>query len=183
MKLYLQLIDTQTSGPRCDVPPLFADPAVFAQLIADLARPFSADSIDYVAGIDALGFILGAAPAREFNKGFIPLRKGGKLPVAAARVEFIDYTGQTKSLELRPGIIQPGDRVLMADEWIETGAQMQAAIDLIEQAAGLLAGIVTINIDDNSLSRRLRDKYNCQAIWFDMQESGNEPDHRPYNRR
>ncbi|MBI3659383.1 adenine phosphoribosyltransferase [Candidatus Acetothermia bacterium] len=169
MKDYLQLIDTQTSGPRCDVTPLFADPAAFAQLITDLAQPFTSTSIDYVAGIDALGFVLGTAMAMRLNKGFIPIRKGGKLPVAVAIMEFVDYTGQKKILELRKGIIKPGDQVLVVDEWIETGAQAQAAIDLIENEGGRVAGIAVINIDDNPVTARLREKYYCQAVWFDMQ--------------
>ena len=56
MKDYLQLIDTNTHGPRCDVTPLFANPTAFAQLIDDLCEPFTSTAIDYVAGIDALGF-------------------------------------------------------------------------------------------------------------------------------
>jgi len=170
MKEYLQLIDTHTSG-RCDVTPLFADHAAFAQLTADLVRPFTSVSIDYVAGIDALGFVLGTAIATRLNKGFIPIRKGGKLPVAVTRAEFVDYSGQKKALELRKGLVKPGDRIVVVDEWIETGAQMQAAINLIEQEGGRIAGLATINVDDNPLPARLREKYLCSAVWFDMQES------------
>jgi hypothetical protein len=63
MKEYLHLVDAETSGPRCDVTPLFADPVAFSQLTTDLVQPFSALTIDYVAGIDALGFVLGTAIA------------------------------------------------------------------------------------------------------------------------
>ncbi|MBM3261879.1 MAG: adenine phosphoribosyltransferase [candidate division Zixibacteria bacterium] len=171
MKDYMCLIDTQTPGPRCDVTPVFADPAAFAQLVADLADPFRSTPIDYVAGIDALGFILGTAIALHLRKGFLPIRKAGKLPVAATTAQFVDYTGQTKSLELRKVSVRKAESVLIVDEWIETGAQMQAAIDLIENAGGIVAGIVTINMDTNPLSVRLREKYKCQAVWFDMQET------------
>jgi adenine phosphoribosyltransferase len=133
MRDYLRLIDTRTSGPRCDVTPVFADFAAFAQLVADLASPFRSTPIDYVAGIDALGFILGTAIALHLQKGFLPIRKRGKLPVAVATTEFVDYTGQAKSLELREGSLREGDHVLIVDEWVETGAQMQAAIDLNER--------------------------------------------------
>lgn len=174
MKDYLQLIDTDTRGPRCDVTPLFAHPAAFSQLVTDLAEPFLSMSIDYVAGIDALGFILGAALAERLKKGFIPIRKGGKLPVAVTSAEFVDYTGQQKTLELRQGTIKPGDRVLVADEWIETGAQMQAAVDLIEGAGGVVAGIAAINIDSSPLTRSLRERYTCHALWYDMQPPGEQ---------
>jgi adenine phosphoribosyltransferase len=169
MKSYLRLIDTETAGPRCDVTPLFADPAAFAQLIADLSDPFAAVPLEYVAAIDALGFVLGGAMALHLGKGFIPIRKRGKLPVAARAVAFVDYSGQTKGLEIRRGLLQPGDRVLLVDEWIETGAQAQAAIRLIEQEGGVVAGIATINIDDNPLPARLRLQNNCHTLWLDMQ--------------
>jgi adenine phosphoribosyltransferase len=172
MKDYLRLIDTNTTGSRCDVTPLFADPEAFAQLVTDLSHPFASTSIDYVAGIDALGFVLGAGIAMRLNKGFIPIRKAGKLPVTAIIAEFVDYTGQKKALELRRGTIKAGDRVLVVDEWIETGAQVQAAIELIEHEGGIVAGIATINIDDNPISARLREKYHCQAIWYDMELRG-----------
>jgi len=168
MKAYLRLIDTQTSGPRCDVTPLFADPAAFAQLIADLTAPFAATPLDYVAGIDALGFVLGGAMALRLGTGFIPIRKRDKLPVTTRATEFVDYSGQTKGLEIRRGLLQPGERVLLVDEWIETGAQAQAAIHLIEQEGGVIVGIATINMDDNPLPARLRQQYTCHALRLDM---------------
>ena len=170
MKKYLQRIDTNTSGPRCDVTPLFADHVAFAQLVDDLASPFKSTPIDFVAGIDALGFILGTALAMRLQKGFIPIRKEGKLPVDAVKKDFVDYTGHKKTLELRKGIIHEYANVLIVDEWIETGAQMQAAVELIEQEKGIVVGIAAINIDANPISNQLREKYKCHAVWFDMQE-------------
>lgn len=61
MNNYLRLIDTNTTGPRYDVTPLFSDYEAFAALVKDLAYPFADAACDYVAGIDALGFILDAA--------------------------------------------------------------------------------------------------------------------------
>jgi adenine phosphoribosyltransferase len=174
MKDYLQLIDTNTSGPRCDVTPLFAQPEAFAKLVADLCSPFEATAIDYVAGIDALGFVLGTAMAVHLHKGFIPIRKGGKLPAAVSMAEFVDYSGQRKTLELRKGSIKPGEKVLVVDEWIETGAQVQAAVDLIEGAGGSVVGIAAINMDDNPIVMRLRQKYKCHTAWIDMQAGDGE---------
>ena len=170
MKDYLRLIDTQTSGPRCDVTPLFADPAAFAELVVDLCAPFDAADIDFVAGIDALGFILGTAIAVHLGKGFIPLRKGGKLPVAVNTVEFVDYSGQSKALELRRGGLPAGARVLVVDEWLETGAQVQAAVALVEAAGGAVAGIAAINMDDNPGVMDLRRRYKCVAVWEGMED-------------
>ena len=165
MKEYLGLIDVHTLGQRNDVTPLFADPVAFAELVADLAAPIESAGIDLVAGIDALGFILGTALAIRLGKGFLPIRKGGKLPVAVDRVEFIDYTGRPKSLELRRGSFQPGTKVLLVDEWIETGAQVKAAAQLVEQQGGRVVGVSAIHIDVNDNTRPILEKYDCQTVW------------------
>lgn len=165
---YLQLIDKHTLGPRYDVTPLFADHEAFTALVEDLSKPFETIQFDMVAGIDALGFILGTALALRFRKGFLPIRKGGKLPVKADISHFVDYTGQEKSLELRAETIRPGTRVLVVDEWIETGAQVKAAIELIEGQGGVVVGIATIGMDDNEATRPLLEGYNCYAIWKDL---------------
>jgi adenine phosphoribosyltransferase len=98
---YLKLIDTQTEGPRCDVTPLFADPRAFAALLDDFVALLYEVDFDVIAGIDALGFILGAALALWTHKGFVPVRKGGKLPVPVDMFEFVDYSGESEALELR----------------------------------------------------------------------------------
>jgi adenine phosphoribosyltransferase len=167
MKDYLGLIDVNTSGRRNDVTPLFADAAAFSELITDLAAPFAPAKIDLVAGIDALGFILAAAIAVHFGKGLVPIRKGGKLPVQVDRQEFMDYTGESKSLELRSGSLQPGTRVLLVDEWIETGAQIMSAIKLIERQGGIVVGIAAINIDLNDKTRSILEKYPCHTVWVE----------------
>jgi adenine phosphoribosyltransferase len=165
MRDYLRLIDTHTPGPRNDVTPLFADYEAFTSLVEDLIKPFAKIEFDAVVGIDALGFIVGAAMAFRMKKGFVPIRKGGKLPVETDSVEFMDYTGQRKSLELRTDAIKPRTKVLIVDEWIETGAQVKAAIELVERQSGIIVGIATINMDDNEQTRLIREKYFCHAIW------------------
>ena len=139
---YLALIDHQTSGNRCDVTPLFSDYAAFSALVDDLAALVEPLAFDIVVGIDALGFILGAALALRIQTGFVPIRKGGKLPIAVDAAECVDYTGQRKTLELRRDALAPGTRVLLVDEWIETGAQVRSAIQLIEGQGGVIAGIL-----------------------------------------
>ena len=94
---YLRLID-EPSGKRCDATPLFADGAAFAALVDDLLALFSDTPFDAIAGIDALGFVLGGALAVRAGCGFVAVRKGGELAVAADRVEFVDYSGEKKSL-------------------------------------------------------------------------------------
>jgi len=164
MKDYLLLLDENTNGQRCDVTPIFSDPSAFGNMVEDLAELVGDLDIDLVAGIDALGFILATALAIKLNKGLIPIRKGGKLPCAVLTEEFVDYSGQKKSLELRKGVIQPGQRILIVDEWIETGAQVGAAIRLIESVGGFVAGIATINMDVNEQTNELGRNYSCFSL-------------------
>jgi adenine phosphoribosyltransferase len=164
MRSYLQLVDLVPQGPRNDVTPIFSDFGAFSALVDDLAEPFTDAEIDYVAGIDALGFILGVALALRLKRGFVPIRKGGKLPVPAVTAGFVDYTGEKGALELRRGLVKPGDRILLADEWVETGAQVQAAVGLIEQQGGVVVGIAAIHMDDSPQTERLREKYTCHTV-------------------
>ena len=165
---YLALIDT-TGRDRYDVTPLFAEPRAFAVLVADLLALAWPLSFEIVAGIDALGFILGSALALRAGTGFVPVRKEGKLPVPADQAGFVDYTGTHKALELRRDAVRAGQRVLVVDEWIETGAQVSAAIRLIEGHGGVIAGVAAIHIDVNEHTRVLTERYPCVQIGRDFE--------------
>ncbi len=167
-KRYLRLIDMNTDGTRYDVTPIFADHEAFSSLVDDFIARFEGADVDFVASIDALGFILGTAVAMKMKKGFITIRKGGKLPVKVDKVEFVDYTGQTKSLELRRQAIKPGTKILVVDEWIETGTQIRGAIELIEKQGGVVVGIATISMDENEETLYLTENYNCQFFGLNL---------------
>lgn len=149
-------------GKRYDITPLFEDPEVFQNLIQDLSPSITYNKI---AGIDALGFVLGSALAQKEGVGFIAVRKGGKLPGKnILRRSFIDYTGTEKSLEINTSSIQKGDTVLVVDDWIETGAQMSAAIALLEELGAEIAGISCISIEKNENTSKFFEKYTINAI-------------------
>jgi adenine phosphoribosyltransferase len=101
--------------------------------------PLLAD-VDYVAAVEARGFILGASIAERLGAGFIPIRKKGKLP---SKTESITYELEygTDSLEVHKDALQTGDRVLMFDDLLATGGTMAAACQLIEKIAGHIIGI------------------------------------------
>jgi adenine phosphoribosyltransferase len=161
---YLRLIDEHTTGNRCDVTPLFADGEAFAALVDDLLALFSDTPFDAIAGIDALGFVLGGAMALRAGCGLVVVRKGGKLPVFADRIEFVDYTGDAKILELRHGAVTRGMRILLVDEWIETGAQVAAAATLIERQQAFVVGIAAIAADVSERTRPLFERFAVRAI-------------------
>lgn len=163
---YLRLIDrSKLHYKRSDVTPIFAEPAAFAALVDDLIAPWRGEEVDRVVGTDALGFIVGTAIALRLGVGFVPVRKGGKLPVRHERVSFKDYSGAEKTFELRADPWPPGTRVLLTDEWIETGATVRAAVELVERAGGVVAGIAAIAFRKNEKTAPLWARYRCHGVW------------------
>ena len=164
MKKYLNRIDQNTIGNRCDITPLYSDYIDFNALVDDLIAHINVSTVDIVACIDALGFVLGTAIARKLCVGILTIRKSGKLPVEVDRIEFQDYAKHHKQLEIRRDILSRGMRVLIVDEWIETGTQVSAAISLIEGQGAIVSGIATINMDSNEKTNALRSKYKVITI-------------------
>lgn len=163
---YLALIDrSKLHYKRSDVTPIFADPAAFAALVGDLVAPFRDAGVQRVVGTDALGFIVGTAAALRLGVGFVPVRKGGKLPVKKETAFFRDYSNEEKSLELRANPWPAGTRVLLIDEWIETGTQARAAAELVERAGGVIAGIAAIAFRRNERTAPLWARYRCHGLW------------------
>ena len=136
------------SQGRYDLLPIFSDVHLFDEIIEHLCEPY-VGKLDCVCALEATGWILGVAMARYLNVSFIPVRKGGKLPYPQEMikaVELVDYSHEKKQLCLKEGAIPNGARVLIVDEWIETGSQLLAAIELINQFECTIVGAATISI-------------------------------------
>ena len=135
----------------------------FHAMLDDLLAPFGPEEVDVVAGFDAAGFVLGAAMADRLGKGFLTIRKGGKIPVDFDVVDMSNYSGQTQQMEMRKPAFAPGTRVLLVDQWIETGGTMSAGISLVERQGGKIAGIAAVCIEDTASSRVMREKYKLSS--------------------
>jgi adenine phosphoribosyltransferase len=101
---------------------------------------------DKVAGIEGRGFILGAPVAVTLGAGFVACRKEGSLfpgPKLERETE-PDYRGNKHRFRLRRNSVGPGDRVLLVDDWCETGNQARAAKGMIEECGGYLIGVSVI---------------------------------------
>ena len=153
------LIDTETDGGRYDVTPLFSNYKIYQSVIKNLCQPLLSLEIELVLGIDALGFILGTSISHYLQCGFVPLRKGGKLPVSCLKQSFIDYSNQTKILEVRKDILKHGVKVIIVDEWVETGSQMQAAVNLVEACNAKVIRLVSLHVDKNEKTNKLESDY------------------------
>ncbi len=123
-----------------DITPLWAEPEAFEQAITDLVDPFRAGKIQKVVGIEARGFIFGAAAARALSAGFVPARKPGKLPRERHRIDYALEYG-SDALEIHVDAIEPGERILLVDDVLATGGTARAAADLVRLCGGELAGI------------------------------------------
>ncbi len=141
-----------------DITTLIADPKGLRATIDELIWPFLKGNIDYVAGIEARGFILGGAVAHELGLGFVPIRKKGKLPWKTIGKEYsLEYGVDT--IEIHADAIGKGDRILLIDDLIATGGTADAAIELVRESGGdLIAAAFVVDLPDLGGSKRLRDK-------------------------
>ncbi len=123
-----------------DITPLLQDANLFAQTIDLFAESVQPDQIDLIAAIESRGFIFASALALKLGKGFIPIRKPGKLPYKTYKQEYALEYG-TDALEIHQDAVKPGERVLLVDDLLATGGTAQAAAKLIEKCGGKVTGI------------------------------------------
>ncbi|GAA5128717.1 adenine phosphoribosyltransferase [Pseudonocardia adelaidensis] len=120
-----------------DVTPVLADAEAFTVVTTELAALVG--EADLVAGIEARGFLLGAAVAVVAGTGVVPVRKAGKLPrVAASRRYDLEYGSAT--LELPADTVSPGARVFLVDDVLATGGTAAASADLLREVGATVVG-------------------------------------------
>jgi adenine phosphoribosyltransferase len=137
-----------------DVTPLLASAAAFARCIDALAEPWQGRGVQALAGIEARGFIFGAALAQKLQAGFVPLRKPGKLPPPVLGVDYQLEYGSDR-LEMQCDAFRAGERVLLIDDVLATGGTLEAAAALIKLAGADLVG-ATVVIELVALQGRQR---------------------------
>lgn len=125
-----------------DISPLLQDPNAFESMLTQLASQIDLTEIDAFVGIESRGFILGAALAAKFGKGFVPLRKVGKLPPPVQSSTYqLEYG--TATLEMKSG----SGHVAVVDDVLATGGTLTSAIDLCERSGFTVeAAVVLINL-------------------------------------
>jgi adenine phosphoribosyltransferase len=146
-----------------DITPLLADPKAFAAAIDALCTGFTNADIEYVAAVEARGFIFGAAVARKLRAGFVPIRKKGKLPYKTKSVTY-DLEYGTDTLEVHCDAINNGVKVLMVDDLLATGGTMAAACKLIEKIGGQIVGISFLIELSELAGRGKLSEYNVKTV-------------------
>ncbi|MFK7891448.1 MAG: phosphoribosyltransferase family protein [Granulosicoccus sp.] len=161
---YFPLMAPNTKGSQfawLDPTSIYINRQAFTDLLDDLCAELDPQTIDVVAGLDAMGFVLGAAIATRLESGFIPIRKAGKLCVDTDAVSFSNYSGRTQDMEMRTPAFKPGTRVLLVDQWVETGGTMDGAVRLVERQQGRIAGMAALAFEDTARATEYRSKYHC----------------------
>lgn len=123
-----------------DITPILANAILFRESIRLLCETTGGVRIDKVVGIDARGFIFGAAVADRLGAGFIPIRKTGKLPWKTRQTAYSLEYGES-IIELHEDAITPGESVLLVDDLLATGGTAAAAVKLLDELGANLIGI------------------------------------------
>lgn len=115
-----------------DITTLLGDAKSDQRMVDLLAHRYVGEKIDKVVGVEARGFIIGAALAYKLGAGIVLVRKPGKLPSATYKKTY-DLEYGTDTLEIHTDAIKPGERVIVADDLLATGGTMSAVVDMVQE--------------------------------------------------
>lgn len=124
-----------------DITTLLKDGEAFYQVIDECVDLVKNINYDKIVGPEARGFIIGTPMSYATKKGFVPVRKPGKLPGKTLNYSYeLEYG--TDSLEIHEDSIKKGDKVLIADDLLATGGTVEAVINMVEKLGGEVVGLV-----------------------------------------
>ena len=146
-----------------DITPVLLDPACFNEAINRLAETARGLDFKYIAGPESRGFIFGTPLAAKLNKGFIPIRKAGKLPGKTVKTAYSLEYGEAE-LEMTDGVINKGDKVLVVDDLLATGGTCAAICKLMEEVGATVSGCVFFIELTGLNGRELLGKYNPLSV-------------------
>jgi adenine phosphoribosyltransferase len=139
-----------------DITPILQSPQYFRLLVDLLVYRYMDQKVDVVAGLDARGFIIGAALAYQLNVGFVPIRKKGKLPFETVSQSYALEYGEA-TVEMHTDAFHSGARVLLVDDLVATGGTMLAGAELIRRLGGeVLEAAAILEFTDLPGGKRIR---------------------------
>lgn len=142
-----------------DITPVLQSPEYFRLLVDLLTYRYMGQQIDTVAGLDARGFIIGAALAYQLNVGFVPIRKKGKLPYETISQSYALEYGEA-TVEIHKDAIKTGARVLLVDDLVATGGTMLAGVELIRRLGGnVVEACAILEFTDLEGAQKIRDNH------------------------
>ena len=130
---YLDIMSPNTKGEKfawLDPTSIYINGDAFTRLLDDLTADLEGVDCDVVAGLDAMGFVLGAALATRIGVGFLPIRKAGKLCVDTDSCVFTNYSGRTQDMEMRTRPLPPGRGFFLLTNGSRQGGRWMAPFAL-----------------------------------------------------
>ncbi len=126
-----------------DISTLLKNKDAFKKSIDIFAKKYKSSRVQYVVGVEARGFIFGAALAYKLGCGFIPIRKKGKLPYKTKSVTYqLEYG--TDTLEIHEDAIPAGARILVIDDLLATGGTVKAVTELLKDQKAKIVGVAFV---------------------------------------
>ncbi len=126
-----------------DVTSVLQDPDGLKLAIDSMMELLEGTEIDVIAGTESRGFMFGVPIAYQLGKGFIPVRKKGKLPCETVSAKY-DLEYGSAEIEIHKDAIKPGQKVVLVDDLIATGGTLAASIQLIEQLGGEVVKVILL---------------------------------------
>ena len=146
-----------------DITPVLSDSKAFEEAIKKMEEKIDFSEIDKIAGIESRGFIFGSVLAHKHNKGFIPIRKKGKLPYNTLKETYnLEYG--TSTIEMHTDAVLKGERVLIVDDLLATGGTTKASATLVERSGGIVQGLLFLIELDFLEGRKKIEKYKISSI-------------------
>lgn len=146
-----------------DITPLLQDGEALKYAVDQMGDYLKDLDFDYVIGPESRGFIFGVPVAYKLDKGFVPVRKKGKLPYETKEKEY-DLEYGTATIEMHVDAIKPGDKVVIVDDLLATGGTTKAMLELIEEMGGEVVGLVYLIELEFLKGRDILGDYNIHSL-------------------
>ncbi|MDR0958097.1 MAG: adenine phosphoribosyltransferase [Clostridiales bacterium] len=146
-----------------DITPVIKTPEYFRAAVDQIIESVTDIEYDVIAGPESRGFIFGTPVAVSVGKGFVPIRKAGKLPYKTIRREY-DLEYGSSVIEMHIDAIDKGQKVLIVDDLLATGGTSKAMCELIESAGGIITGLVFLIELSDLDGRKVLSGYDVRSI-------------------
>lgn len=146
-----------------DITTLLKDAEGMAQSVEDMQAKLGGVEFDLVLGPESRGFIFGMPVAYNMKKGFVPVRKKGKLPAEVISREYALEYG-TATIEMHKDAVQPGQKVVIVDDLLATGGTARAIVEMVESAGAEVAALVFLIELDFLEGRKALSGYRVESV-------------------
>lgn len=150
-----------------DITTLLKDKDAFKKAVDEMAEKIDKD-VDKIIGIEARGFIFASALAYKLDKGFIPVRKPGKLPWDKERESYELEYGED-SIEIHKDAIEAGEKIVIVDDLLATGGTAKACVNLVEKLEGKVSSAIFLVELEDLKGREILEGTKVESIikyWF-----------------